>query len=67
MRKYDKREKAVVTVHFVYSNLVKMLCETVISQIILKNNPENTLTAVFLRDIMSRRATGMHFFLCVQI
>ncbi|GAA6286256.1 hypothetical protein F190043G2_29270 [Blautia caecimuris] len=31
----------------------------------IKNNAENTLTAVFLRDIMSRRATGMHFFLCV--
>ena len=28
----------------------------------IKNNAENTLTAVFLRDIMSRRATGMHFF-----
>ena len=34
---------------------------------LVKNNAENTLTAVFLRDIMSKRAIRTLFFCCRRI
>ena len=53
------------TVHNQFTNNAKGLKELIHWLKTNKSNAENTLTAVFLRDIMSRRATGMHFFLCV--